>query len=246
MLNIWCMTDIGLIRKENQDSYATSFHEASGRTIAVVCDGMGGSAGGQVASRLAVETYMREVEKTLTAEMQLEQIRQVSAYAVALANKAIQEAAAKDASISNMGTTLVSAITYSGGVVVTNVGDSRAYAITTSGIKQITRDHSLVERMVENGEITADEARHHPNKNLITRALGVDTNAKCDEFVYPMEAGDFLLLCTDGLVDTVTDQELLFEIIHVDDPSTSLNRLLEISKSNGAPDNVTAVLLQIS
>lgn len=246
MLNVWSITDIGLVRKENQDSYATSFHEASGRTVAVVCDGMGGSAGGQIASRLAVETYIREVEKALTAEMQLEQIREASSYAVAIANKAIQDAAAKDPSIANMGTTLVSAITYPGGVVVTNVGDSRAYAINTTGIKRITRDHSLVERMVEYGEITEDEARHHPNKNLITRALGADTNAKCDGYIYPMEAGDFLLLCTDGLVDTVTDQELLFEIIHVDDPSTSLDRLLEIAKSNGAPDNVTAVLMQIN
>ncbi|MCQ2447399.1 MAG: Stp1/IreP family PP2C-type Ser/Thr phosphatase [Oscillibacter sp.] len=246
MLNIWSITDIGLVRKENQDAFATSYHEESGRTIAVVCDGMGGSAGGRIASKLAVETYIQEVSLVLTAQMEPEQIREASSYAISKANKAIADAAARNEEIANMGTTLVAAISCQDGVVVSNVGDSRAYCISTSGIHRITKDHSLVETMVEHGDITADEARHHPNKNLITRALGANCNATCDGYIYPMHKGDYLLLCTDGLVDTVTDQELLFEIIHMNDPSTSLNRLLKISKSNGAPDNVTAVLMQIS
>ena len=149
-----------------------------------------------------------------------------------------------EAALANMGTTLVAAVAYENGVVITNVGDSRAYYITEAGITRITKDHSLVETMVDHGDITADEARRHPGRNLITRALGRDTNAACDGYIRPMEQGDFILLCTDGLVNTVTDQEMLFEIVHGGNLDTCLDRLLHISKSQGAPDNVTAVLMQ--
>ena len=144
-----------------------------------------------------------------------------------------------------MGTTLVSAISYDGGVVVTNVGDSRAYHITEDGITRITKDHSLVESMVDRGDITEEEARRHPSRNLITRALGPDISADCDGYICPMQPGEYLLLCSDGLVNTVTDQEMLFEVIHGDGPDTCLDRLLAIARSQGAPDNVTAVLMQM-
>ena len=173
-----------------------------------------------------------------------EQLREASAYAVAMANHAVEKRAEADAELSNMGTTLVSAISYSDGVVISNVGDSRAYYVTETEIIRVTKDHSLVETMVDHGDITADEARHHPSRNLITRALGRDTNAACDSFIRPMESGSYILLCTDGLVNTVTDQEMLFEIIHGDNQETCLKRLLGIAKNQGAPDNVTAVLMQ--
>ena len=210
----------------------------------MVCDGMGGAAGGRIASTLAAETYVAELDKVLKPDMTPEQLREASSYAVAMANQAVENRAMEDAELSNMGTTLVSAIAYEGGAVVTNIGDSRAYYITEAGITRITKDHSLVESMVDHGDITADEARHHPNRNLITRALGRDTNAACDGYIRPMEKGDYILLCTDGLVNTVTDQEMLFEIIHGDNQETCLKRLLEIAKNQGAPDNVTAVLMQ--
>ena len=142
-----------------------------------------------------------------------------------------------------MGTTLVSAVSYDCGAVITNVGDSRAYHITPEGITRVTKDHSLVESMVDRGDITEEEARRHPNRNLITRALGPDISAECDGYICPMAPGDYLLLCTDGLVDTVTDQEMLFEVIHGEGPDSCLDRLLAISKSRGASDNVTAVLM---
>ena len=225
MIKTWAVTDTGLVRKENQDTYRI----ARNGDICVVCDGMGGAAGGRLASTLASETYAAEMEKALKPDMTPEHLREASAYAVALAN---------------MGTTLVAAVAYENGVVITNVGDSRAYYITEAGITRITKDHSLVETMVDHGDITADEARRHPGRNLITRALGRDTNAACDGYIRPMEQGDFILLCTDGLVNTVTDQEMLFEIVHGGDLDTCLDRLLHISKSQGAPDNVTAVLMQ--
>ena len=241
MIKTWAITDVGLVRKENQDTYRI----ARNGGVCVVCDGMGGAAGGRIASTLAAETYVAELDKVLKPDMTPEQLREASSYAVAMANQAVENRAMEDAELSNMGTTLVSAIAYEGGAVVTNIGDSRAYYITEAGITHITKDHSLVESMVDHGDITADEARHHPNRNLITRALGRDTNAACDGYIRPMEKGDYILLCTDGLVNTVTDQEMLFEIIHGQGEDTCLSRLMEIAKSQGAPDNVTAVLMRM-
>ena len=242
MMHAWGITDIGLVRKENQDAYM--IHETPVRTVCVVCDGMGGAAGGQLASQIATKTFMEEAEKVLTPEMEPEQLRSSCAYAVSLANNAIRPAADETEAYRNMGTTLVAAVSYEGGVVVTNVGDSRAYHICENGITRVTKDHSLVERMVDRGDITAEEARRHPNRNLITRALGPDADAKCDGYICPMKAGEYLLLCTDGLVNTVTDQEMLFEVIHRGSPDSCLERLMEIAKSQGAPDNVTVVLMQ--
>ena len=244
MMEVWSMTDVGLVRKENQDACAVCQHEESGHTLCVVCDGMGGAAGGKLASRIAVDTFMTEMQKVLRRDMTPEQLREASSYAVVLANRAIRDAAAASVDCRGMGTTLVSAVSYDGGAVLSNVGDSRAYHITADGIQRVTKDHSLVESMVDRGDITAEEARHHPNRNLITRALGPDMSALSDEYICPLEPGDFLLLCSDGLVDTVTDQEMLFEVIHGDDLNTCLDRLLAISKSHGASDNVTAVLMK--
>ena len=241
MIKTWAITDVGLVRKENQDTYRI----ARNGGVCVVCDGMGGAAGGRIASTLAAETYVAELDKVLKPDMTPEQLREASSYAVAMANQAVENRATEDAELSNMGTTLVSAIAYEGGTVITNIGDSRAYYITEAGITRITKDHSLVDSMVDHGDITADEARHHPNRNLITRALGRDTNAACDGYIRPMEKGDYILLCTDGLVNTVTDQEMLFEIIHGQGEDTCLSRLMEIAKSQGAPDNVTAVLMRM-
>ena len=244
MMEVWSMTDVGLVRKENQDAFAVCQHEESGHTLCVVCDGMGGAAGGRLASRIALDPFMLEMQKVLRQDMTPEQLREASSYAVTLANRAIRDAAEASVDCRGMGTTLVSAVSYDGGAVISNVGDSRAYRITADGIARITKDHSLVERMVDRGDITAEEARHHPNRNLITRALGPDMSALSDEYICPLGPGEFLLLCSDGLVDTVTDQEMLFEVIHGDDLNTCLDRLLTISKSHGASDNVTAVLMK--
>lgn len=243
-MQVWGITDVGLVRKDNQDAYAVRERTDSGHTVCVVCDGMGGTAGGKQASYIAVDTYVRELEKVLTPEMTPEQLREASSFAVSLANRAVREAAQQSEEFRNMGTTLVAAVSYSGGAVVSNVGDSRAYHITPEAIVRVTRDHSLVESMVERGDITAEEARRHPNRNLITRALGPDALIECDGYVCPMEPGEFLLLCSDGLVDTVTDQEMLDEVNRGETGETCLARLLKISKSRGAKDNVTAVLMR--
>ncbi len=242
-MQVWGITDVGLVRKDNQDAYAVKETDG-GYTVCVVCDGMGGTAGGKQASYIAVDTYVRELERVLTPEMTPQQLREASSFAVSLANRAVREVAQQSEELQNMGTTLVAAVSYGGGAVVSNVGDSRAYHITREAIARVTRDHSVVESMVERGDITAEEARRHPNRNLITRALGPDAQIECDGYICPMEPGEFLLLCSDGLVDTVTDQEMLEEVNRGETGEACLARLLEISKSRGAKDNVTAVLMR--
>ena len=244
MIQVWGLTDSGLVRKDNQDAYATAYFAESGYTVAVVCDGMGGVKGGHLASCIAVETYLAETRKILSAEMTTMQLQQASSFAVAVANEAVYNKAQETGEYHGMGTTLVSAICYDGGAVISNVGDSRAYHITAEGIRRITKDHSLVEALVRRGDITEEEARVHPNRNVITRALGPEKTEECDSFVTELKQGEYLLLCTDGLINTVSDQEILYEVIHNGEVENCLERLLAISKSRGAPDNVTAVLLK--
>lgn len=241
-MRIWSISDIGLVRHENQDACQTML--IGEYTAAVVCDGMGGTAGGTVASHLAVQTYREQLEANLRSRMTMEQLKEVSGFAIAAANEAIRRRGQEDASIRRMGTTLVAAVIRGEDVLISNVGDSRAYLLSESGIRQISKDHSLVESMVEQGNITQEQAKKHPSRNLITRALGPEETVRDDEFAHKWRQGDYLLLCTDGLVNTVSDQELLFEIVHTDNPEHCLQRLVNISVSRGAPDNVTAILIQ--
>ncbi len=245
MMKIWGMTDIGLVRKENQDAYAVRVSEDTGYTMCVVCDGMGGPGGGRLASTIAVETFLDACQGNLRSGMDAQEVRQVADFAVAAANRAVYQRSQTDPSLKGMGTTLVSVVTWDDQALVSNVGDSRAYLIRPEeGISRVTRDHSLVERLVEMGNITEEQARCHPDRNLITRALGPEEWALSDSYLLHMEAGDYLLLCTDGLVETATDQEMEQEILRGGDPNGCLDRLLALSKRRGAADNVTAVLLK--
>ena len=241
-MRIWGITDTGLVRRENQDAYATAV--AADCTVAVVCDGMGGTNGGHAASSIAVDTLLHELQAALKPAMGWPQINEAVLHAIDQANLAIRARAQEDESLSHMGTTLVCAVCRDTEAEVFNVGDSRGYLLNETGIRQITRDHSMVENMVERGDITPAQARRHPRRNLITRALGPDERVEADSFRVPWQQGDFLLLCTDGLVNTVTDQEMLFEVMHESDLDGCLDRLMALAKAQGAPDNVTVVLLQ--
>lgn len=242
-MNVWQMSDTGLVRKNNQDALGVT--QVAGMTLCVVCDGMGGTAGGQVASQMAVEVFQKYMETHVESLMAIETLEKVGKDAVAAANQGVYEAAVASEDYHNMGTTLVAALIHGTGAVIWNVGDSRGYQVSHNGIRQITRDHSLVETLVESGELTHEEARVHPKRNYITRALGPDPMVLCDGYIEKLSEGDFLLLCTDGLDKTVDDQEILFEIIHGDALNSCLERLLAIAKERGAPDNVTAVLVQL-
>lgn len=240
-MRTWGITDTGIVRMENQDFY--DIRSIEGYTAAVVCDGMGGTAGGKLASSVAVESFQKEMERVLKKGMSVKQIDQAIGYSVSLANDRVREIAAQSPAYQHMGTTLVCAIAREEIVILGNVGDSRAYHIGRSGISRITKDHSVVEDLVERGDLTPEEAKKHPQRNLITRAIGPESFVQTDYFQVDWKQGEYMLLCSDGLVNTVSDQEILFEVIHNGEPGTCLERLVDLSRQRGAPDNVTAVLL---
>ena len=250
MMNVWGLTDIGLVRKENQDAYAVRFNEESGHLVCVVCDGMGGVNGGRIASTLAVDTFVNSCLGNLRAGMTVQEVQAISEFAVAAANSTVHERSLSDAALRGMGTTLVSAIVWGNHILFSNVGDSRAYLIRgtcsegESAILRVTKDHSWVEKLLDMGNITEEEARNHPERNLVTRVLGPDAEALSDSYLVELYSGDYVLLCSDGLVDTVSGHEMENEILRGGDDNTALNRLLDIAKSRGAADNVTAVLLR--
>ena len=144
-----------------------------------------------------------------------------------------------------MGTTLVAALVRGRRVSIVNVGDSRAYVINQKGIRQITRDHSVVQMMVDRGELTPEMAKVYPGKNLITRAVGTEMTVLCDIFRQELSKGDFLLLCSDGLSNLMDDQEILFEVVHGVNKERCCKRLLDIAVSRGSPDNVTSILVSV-
>ena len=235
-------TDVGLRRHENQDTFAVEHGEKL--LIAVVCDGMGAAEGGQIASSLAVETFMKEIRALLRADMTAGQLRELASFCVAKANTAVYQRALQDPAYQGMGTTLVSAVAGERDAVICNVGDSRAYLIHNGEMMRITHDHSVVQTLVENGDITAEEARTHPNRNLITRALGPDETTLCDAFDVSFAHGDKILLCTDGLVVTATDEEICHIVCADKRAEEKLDDLIALAKAQGAPDNVTAVLIE--
>lgn len=235
-------TDVGLRRHENQDTFAVEQSEKL--LIAVVCDGMGGAEGGQIASSLAVETFMEEIRALLRADMTAGQLRELASFCVAKANTAVYQRALQEPAYQGMGTTLVSAVAGERDAVICNIGDSRAYLIHNGEMTRITHDHSVVQTLVENGDITAEEARTHPNRNLITRALGPDKTTLCDAFDVSFAHGDKILLCTDGLVVTATDEEICRIVCADKRAEEKLDDLIALAKAQGAPDNVTAVLIE--
>ena len=237
-MHMWGITHRGAVRQQNQDAYAMQ-ELGDGRVVALVCDGMGGARAGNVASTMAVDIFMNTF---LQADRGSDQERMQQA--AAQANQEIFQRSSTDEDCVGMGTTLVAALAGDGEAVILNEGDSRAYHVNQNGIALVTRDHSLVEDMVARGELTRDQARTHPHKNLITRALGAEPVLMADCFRQTLLPGEYLLLCSDGLSNIVTDQEVLYEIIHGGEDDTCCQRLLDIALHRGAPDNVTAVLIR--
>ena len=242
-MQFWGATDPGCARNQNQDAYYIE-KLSKNALICVVCDGMGGAKSGNIASTLAVDVFVQEVKRTWSAHMSLEELELLLANAVKLANVTVFEQANAFEEFSGMGTTLVAALVQGDLAVVANVGDSRAYSIDREGLRQITVDHSIVQMMIDRGELSRERAKSYPGKNLITRAIGTEPSVSCDVFYKRMERGDGLLLCTDGLSNLVDEQELLFEVVHGADKEGCCERLLGIAKDRGAPDNITCVLIQ--
>lgn len=243
-MQFWGLTDPGCVRKQNQDTYLMEQLDRSS-AICVVCDGMGGAKSGNVASSLAAEVFVQEIKRTYSALMDREKADQMLRNAVKLANFTVYDQSRQFEEFEGMGTTLVAVLVRGKKATVVNVGDSRAYGIDSEGIFQISTDHSVVQLMVDRGDLTPEEAKTYPGKNLITRAVGTESMVMCDVFHTELTKGNYLLLCSDGLSNMLDDQEILFEVVHGAGPGGCCQRLLDIAKKRGAPDNVTSVLIEI-
>ncbi len=243
-MQYWGLSDPGCVREQNQDAFVMEKLDRH-TLVCVVCDGMGGAKSGNVASMLATDVFVEELKRSWKTGMDQEAIDRALLSAVKLANFTVFDQALQFEEFAGMGTTMVAAIIRGKDATIINVGDSRAYSIDPGDIHRITTDHSLVQMMVQRGELTPEKARNYPGKNLITRAIGTEPVVECDLFHHRMEWGDCLLLCTDGLCNMMDDQEILFEVVHGINKQHCCQRLLDIAKNRGAPDNVTSVLVQI-
>ncbi|MBO4500927.1 MAG: Stp1/IreP family PP2C-type Ser/Thr phosphatase [Clostridia bacterium] len=236
-------TDIGLKRKSNQDCFR--IHATKRYFAAVVCDGMGGAKGGSTASRTAASAFMKSIKSSFSNidrdRVTTGDIDRLLVNALNLANTAVYEKAGTSDSYEGMGTTLVAAVCMGGRAYVVNTGDSRLYAVKDGEITQVTKDHSFVQFLVDSGAISETEAAHHPQKNIILKVVGVSESTECD--VFNVTDFDYLLLCTDGLSNVVSKEEMLNVITNGLENSTKLNILIDLANERGGADNITAVVI---
>lgn len=240
-MKIVAKTDKGIVRDSNQDAYAVG--ELPGEVAwAVVCDGMGGAAGGNIASALAVKVISDKITASYNERMRDSSIRNMLDSAITAANIEVYDMADSRPELKGMGTTVVCAIVRDNMAIIAYAGDSRAYLANKDGLTQITTDHSVVQDLVNQGKITAEEAEKHPNKNLITRAVGVDKKIDIDFADTDINEDEVLLLCTDGLTNYVTVEEM-FNDISDGQYYAFADRLVKHANSNGGGDNITVVAM---
>lgn len=239
-MNAYAKTDVGRKRSMNQDYfYSNENTVGSFRNLFIVADGMGGHKAGDHASRLCVEEMVASVKETkhTTPVTIFEE-------AVNRANYAIYRESVEHIEFEGMGTTMVACTFQEDMMYVANIGDSRLYLIRDK-IEQITDDHSLVEELVKNGNLTESEARVHPQKNIITRALGTENLVSADFFEVPVKTGDIILLCSDGLSNMLDDDDMEYILKHSDTLEKAGGTLISRANQNGGEDNITAVLVKI-
>ena len=234
------MTDRGIIRETNQDNCMAAC-PAADSCFAVVCDGMGGAKAGDVASEIAVKVISERIAAAWRKNMSNESVINLLTTAITAANITIFDKAAEDPSLDGMGTTVVAAVVIGSRLVVAHAGDSRAYAYTDR-LVQLTKDHSLVQDMVDAGLITQAQAAVHPNRNYITRALGIGEKIEIDFSEFAFRDDEKILLCSDGLTNFV-NENMIMEILSSDDCDSMAQRLVNEANRNGGGDNITAVIL---
>lgn len=240
MIKTFSVTNIGKRRKLNQDFVYTS-EEPVGHlpNLFVVADGMGGHKAGDYASKLAVTTMVEDIagsDETIPEKL--------LGRAIETANGKVRESAEKMPELEGMGTTVVAASCDGGTLSVANVGDSRLYIVGGHEIRQITRDHSWVEEMVRRGGLRRDEARNHPDKNIITRAVGAEDTVKADFFSVKLEEGDLILMCTDGLTNMLEDEEIRMILDGARDIVEKAEELVRRANENGGMDNISVILIE--
>ncbi|HSR28450.1 MAG TPA: Stp1/IreP family PP2C-type Ser/Thr phosphatase, partial [Actinomycetes bacterium] len=228
-------TDVGRMRKNNEDSYLSS------KPVAAVADGMGGHSAGEVASAIAIEELAAlgdrgpwENETAATDDLK---------QAILRANRRIRQMAASDRKLNGMGTTLVALLEDGDMVHVANVGDSRGYLLRQGELSQVTVDHSLVQELVDDGRLSPEDAERHPQRSVITRALGIDPEVEFDLFTYKLQVGDRLLLCSDGLSDVVEPTQIRKVLLRVRSAHRAARELVTVANEQGGPDNITVIVV---
>lgn len=241
IVDVYGASDKGCIRDLNEDSFCVhGFHEKEPLGFCILADGMGGHNAGEVASQRTVQFAAEELLK----DEDFQEAPKTLNRATESANQKVFLMAKGNQSQHGMGSTLVAACVRPDTVYIANVGDSRAYACRGKELMQITRDHSVVEEMVANGTITREEARLHPQRNIITRAIGVDEKTEADIFEYEYYPGDVLLLCSDGLSAMLTDEEMLTVLNQNIDAKAMVEQLIESANLHGGRDNITAICVR--
>jgi protein phosphatase len=245
VLEIATATHSGMVRSHNEDSIAAD--AAVG--LAVLADGMGGYNAGEVASGIAVAMISAEIKKNLAAiagELDVATAEKLVGEHAVRANNAIFQASQSQPQYAGMGTTLVVALWHDDHMIVGHIGDSRLYRMRGSKLEQVTRDHSLLQEQIDSGLITKEQARHSQNKNLVTRAVGIDPEVDAEVHSYPVQAGDIYLLCSDGLNDMVTDEdmELTLSSLQANLPLAA-EQLVQQANDNGGRDNVSVILVRV-
>ncbi len=234
--------DKGILRSSNQDAFIAG-QISPELSFAVVCDGMGGANAGNIASEIAVKTVSEYLYNSFRENMTLSDIERVIKNAISSANLLIYDKSVSIAQYNGMGTTIVVAVIKDNAAVIAHVGDSRIYLVNDN-LTQLTKDHSIVQTLIESGQITVDDARIHPRKNVITRALGVETDVMADFDTLTLNSGDTLLLCTDGLTNFVTEDEIL-DTFKNNNISLVSEKLVDDANRNGGGDNITVVTLTL-
>ena len=240
-MQCWGLTDPGCVRKQNQDAYRIERLDRN-NLLCVVCDGMGGAKSGNIASTLAVEVFVEEIRRCWKPGMDAEKTDQMLRSAVKLANFTVFDQAAQFEEFDGMGTTLVAVLIQGKKATVVNVGDSRAYLMRSGAISRVTKDHTLVEEMVSQGLITEREARVHPRRNLVTRALGTSESVEVDLIQLDVRPGEVILICSDGLSNYVPEHDLLRVTTGEGEWQEKLRELVGIALNAGGSDNITAML----
>lgn len=237
-MKAWGITDKGIKRANNQDFIYV------GHNIFIVADGMGGHSAGEVASQLAVKKITENLEKKLKNVQEDEQVMTLIREAIFYGNRKLREYAKIHTACADMGTTIVACVILLSKAFIANIGDSRAYLIRGGSIYQVTKDHSLVSEMLDRGQISSEEARVHPQKNIITRALGTDETVEIDFYMIDLIPDDILLLCSDGLTTVLEDAEILEIITSSTHYEEALNQLVNKVNELGGPDNISIIIIQ--
>ncbi|MBR5826567.1 MAG: Stp1/IreP family PP2C-type Ser/Thr phosphatase [Clostridia bacterium] len=241
-MNIVGKTDKGIIRQQNEDAFNFGLFD-DGVGWALVCDGMGGVHGGRMASTIATDMISDKIKKCYSKQMPVASLENLLLSSIETANVTVYDRGSVDEELRGMGTTVVVAVVKNNEACIAHVGDSRAYKISEEKIEQITKDHSLVQEMLDNGQITKEEFEVTPIKNIITRALGIGEEVEIDFDFVCLNPGEALVLCSDGLSGLVSDSEILKTYLNSDFESLA-DKYIELANANGGRDNITVVIMK--